>query len=390
MDEWSSIEDMVAEFSLSASSDDLELLRQELVQQLREFHPDRTGGSFQSKEDQERYYRISSAIEFVDNQRVDELAVMPSSRLSAVVEAVTRAVVLSSQTALALQTEIAFEEKHKKRVSTQLQFPRISSAAITVICGLVFTFWEYIKDNPVLSGLADLRMVRPLWLLVSTCAGAAFLLTKVYEHLSQLHIEFLLSEEGLISTISQWVIGQSHMIQHLPDTGFRFAKRELVDLLRSGRVRSAGFLWSRGISRDPFLRSYRELPLGIASECAEIILGKLKERGSVRKLPRQDIDEWYEIPSNVVHSLWARQSYTVESDQPTWKRFLVSFPPALTLLVVSVYIVFNVVFYIVYFTPLLRRPTPSGNPAVIETLTVSSSSPMATPTQSPTEVQPTP
>ena len=65
---WDSVQSLVREFNLQVDTTDIDSIRAELRRHQAELHPDKTGGSFRSQTDEERFHRLSKAIEYLDGK----------------------------------------------------------------------------------------------------------------------------------------------------------------------------------------------------------------------------------------------------------------------------------------------------------------------------------
>ncbi|MDX1401306.1 MAG: hypothetical protein R3245_05235, partial [Kiloniellales bacterium] len=73
--QWESIEDIERAYDLSEAGGDLHEIRKLLRAKLKDVHPDSHEGVFGSDSDENEFYRIKSAIEFVDKGLMSGLPV---------------------------------------------------------------------------------------------------------------------------------------------------------------------------------------------------------------------------------------------------------------------------------------------------------------------------
>ena len=319
MDDWSSIDDIITEFGLNGSKSDLTALRHELTLKRNELHPDKTNGSFPSEEQKAQYLKLNQAIEYVDKQSSKELALIPVSQVPAIVEAISKALSVQQPARQIAQTETAIRETHSRQVSISLKFPRLSALTLGAICGGIFTFWDMIKDNPVLGDLILSQTARSLWGTLFFVSAVFFVWTWIYEQMTQGRVEFLLSEDGLNYSMSKLIHRHSRRITK---NGLEFTKRELISVLEnkgisalyvqqnapSGRTPRSKlirytYIWQSIASYLVYALLGQMLPVKMATECADVILTKLKERGVIQKLDRVDIEEWYQLSITVIRKI---------------------------------------------------------------------------------------
>jgi len=62
---WTSTEEIAAYFRTRASANETDALRAEIEQQLRDYHPDKSGGDFESENQGIRFYELQDALRFL-------------------------------------------------------------------------------------------------------------------------------------------------------------------------------------------------------------------------------------------------------------------------------------------------------------------------------------
>ena len=121
---YESIEQITKDFSLSFT--DLVDLKKKLKAKLSEYHPDRNGGNFSSKEDKRKYEDLMSAYEFVSNQNAE---IVSRDEITALTKAIDRLVVD--------RTEAKSEKILSERIDSSIKsyssvhlFPKISTTVM--------------------------------------------------------------------------------------------------------------------------------------------------------------------------------------------------------------------------------------------------------------------
>lgn len=161
---FSSIEEIKSYFGID--NDTVEDIRKELRKRIKEFHPDTTNGDFKSIEQQERYESLSNAIQFLDDEGVNNSnLILSKNELSTLIKQAV------NQEVSVFRNQISNDEKSEK---TQNQFketlnesvvkfqkyhlfPKITSVVIVSIISLIWLFPETATKHPVLKELFDIR-----------------------------------------------------------------------------------------------------------------------------------------------------------------------------------------------------------------------------------------
>lgn len=306
MGELKNIDEIIAEFTLSAPKNNLEALKNELTLKRNNIHPDKTCGAFQSEEQKLEYHRLDEAINFVDKQLSNQLAVVPVSQLPDIIREAIKALQPISQIS---QAESAIKTSFSRQISSRTKIPRISSATIGAISALVLVLWSNIQTNPAISFLAGSEVARIIWIILFFIMCVAYIWTWLYEQRSHGYVDYLLSESGLtvvLYTLTNWY---SHEVTK---NGLEFTKSSLIKVLK---YRSSAY------HRLPIMKVFFNLkrvilptflPIKMASDCADLILAKLLERGAIQKLNRVDIQEWYQLSNDMIKKI--EDAYMHEPD----------------------------------------------------------------------------
>lgn len=295
MEEWDTIEDLISEFKLRSYKYDLDSLEKELTEKRNELHPDRTGGDYKSEEQKTEYLRLCEAIDFLKEHR--NKALIPISQVPAVFETFKNLFAKPFETR---QAESTLRSSYNELLASHLRLPKVSSASIGVIFSVLFFFWDVLEHYQFIGSWYFGIQFRLASLSVSLLAILLFLMISLREMSDHSYMDFLLGEDGLHYLFDAIVRRVDRQIVRTGDSGERiqFSKRTVTRLLQH---------YLRRVYRNG--RSYRrsllklgpgELPPKIASDCADILLEKLGARGVVQKMNLVDIDEWYEIPSDII------------------------------------------------------------------------------------------
>lgn len=298
MDEWKTIDDIIAEFELNASKFDLKALKKELKSKRNKIHPDKTHGTFKSEEHKAKYFRLSHAIDFLDQLSSKELAMVPVYQITSIIEAVGKVLQPSTQIN---QAESNIRSMFSSRISTRIKIPRISSVAIGALSAVLLVFWDYIRSDTAAYFLAGSESLRITWLVLLLTMCMVYIWTWLYEQRSQGYMEYLLSEASLTTTLYR-LIGSG--LYETSENGIEFTKTALIGILRN-----RDFYYHRMFRIRYFVSKIARaisptfLPIKTASDCADLILAKLQERKVVRRINRVEIQEWYQISKDMIEKI---------------------------------------------------------------------------------------
>lgn len=281
---WNSLDEIIEEYELSSNRDDLEGLRSELLSKLVELHPDKTGGSFPSKETEEKYHRISSAIDFVSGLSQESKALIPISELIAIIKGFNEAQIIPKQTQMnTFRKEI--RDENREALRTRYTISRISSGVFASICLALFTFSNALQQHPLMGPLLDNTISQITLLGLSVYAGMFFLLTWYIERKHEAALEFLLSEDGLRA-----------IFYVLLEKGKRFTLIDVLDRIRLTNIgnyrRSASDIFSAPIGK-PRMRS------SVVEKIANMHLIELENRRVVHRLDIPSISPVYQVDENL-------------------------------------------------------------------------------------------
>lgn len=146
-----SIDDIVSSFDLKST--DKEFIRNELNQRRVAIHPDKNGGQFKSREEENLYSSINEAIEFIDNSNNSQLLI-PAKEVTDLIKAVTQ--LIPNNKTNYIEQEIRDQiSSSLVNYSRQLLAPRLGLTAVTAIVSFVFLFPKTVSEHPILKKLLD-------------------------------------------------------------------------------------------------------------------------------------------------------------------------------------------------------------------------------------------
>lgn len=191
---FSCIEDVKQLFSIS--DDNLEEIEKKLKKLLVENHPDKTDGDFTNKEQEDKYYLINQAIEFIRNEKQNNTQLVPISVFNSLVEILkeNKNTEIKKDNYEIIQTSINSEIK---KIPTQNLMPKISLSTITTVITMIWLFPNTINEHPVLSKLINTEGITftIVWLYLLLFTACFWILTALKENKQKKYLESLNTEQ---------------------------------------------------------------------------------------------------------------------------------------------------------------------------------------------------
>lgn len=288
---WATVREVVEEFGLSCSPEDLDAVRDALRDQLKELHPDKTGGEFADGADEARYHCLSDAMQFVDGVRQTSTSIVKASELSAIVRDFRQSLIQVEATREAQeQTEITCEVS--RELGSHYRLFRITSGAFAACGAAMLAFLLKVKDYPLLGPFFQHPVPRAMTVTAVVLAGLLFVWTWFRERQEKGWVERLISDEGLadvFATVCRYSRYEAYLAK--PDEGaVQFSRRYYTRAVRSLSRYGSG-VW------------HFDLDLRTAERIAKLHLKQLMGRGAIREIETPGIDPWYEVRESVVSQM---------------------------------------------------------------------------------------
>ena len=281
--EWQSVEDIEDEFEIGATKGDLRELRRQLRARLKDVHPDTNEGSFGSEGEESAFYRIKSAIEFVDKRL---LTSMPPPNQQAVIIASEFSDALVNTLSIARQKDHELErarQLHTKQRQTSEEIDaevRKKYRFYKITCGILALFFcfltlapETFEQNPVYRTVNDvverLDFTLGVLFLYAFIASALAILYLAWEEQREIkRKKECLSDKGV-----EQVIKSRAFESRLGPLG-KFTRSDLIEALEDHKI-----------SRDQ----------NTLNEIAGLIIDKLILRGAAKRIDKPSLNEVYEL-----------------------------------------------------------------------------------------------
>lgn len=281
--EWDSIEDIEDAFDVFTTDGDLRELRRQLRSRLKEVHPDSQHGAFGSDLDESKFYRLKSAIEYVDKRLLNGLPVQNQQAMlvaNQFSEAIVHSIAESRSQDRDLERARQLQDKQRQtseeiadEVRKKFRFYKIVAGAIAVFFGFLTIFPDKFEGNPVFVTFSEmvekLDFTLGVLFLYLFIAGALAIVYLWWEEQRELkRKKECLSDKGI-----EQIVKSKYFEEKLGPLG-KFTRADLIDALEEQRV-----------SRDQ----------NTLNEVAGLIIDKMILRGAAKKVEKPSLNEIYEM-----------------------------------------------------------------------------------------------
>ncbi|TRZ44181.1 hypothetical protein D4S03_12000 [bacterium] len=297
---WNSVEDIVSKLGLPAPPGDLEAVEKALKQQMTTVHPDVTSGDFASEGQRERFHNLRDAVEFVQRQRSGPLT-LRATDLPAIIEAAALALRQAALEPKQTRSQVMMSVRQELRRSYKL--PKITSAALFVVCAAGYTFIEKINMHPIFRTFLDVPGVLLFLGIVLAMSGISFIALWLREQVTDQEVQERLSERE----VKQAFRGVCQNAAQNPER--RFSRSDVVEsqlhstklspfwLIRHGHKAPLSYWlrWLRGL-----VLPAPKVDQHAAEQIASFYLTRWSERGAIKHSAYADSEEWFEVDATVL------------------------------------------------------------------------------------------
>ncbi|HHM9352429.1 TPA: hypothetical protein ACRNS9_004914 [Pseudomonas aeruginosa] len=286
MTTWTSIAEISKEFELAEYEAFPEELRAQLKKLAAPLHPDKNGGEFKGPAEKERYLRIQSAINFVEQQKGKSTVLIPISQLTGLITAISQGIVQTQNNQAA---QVNFVEAVRSQISRKLFIPRIGSGAFAAITTFLFAFPEKFEKHVLIGSFLNTSFGQISMLILTFYSGFAFLLTWMAEKNAESAAAYVTSEEALLEIFSNLPL---HANSRAPITSNDISRA--IQELVSYRQRHPNL-------PIPFI--HPRLELSTLESAANIQIQRLIERGAISKIDRPSLLPQYRINIDIADTM---------------------------------------------------------------------------------------
>ena len=296
---WRSLEELSTEFGLGTSQDP-EAMQSELQRRLSTLHPDKTGGEFASKEQEDEFHRLSEALQFLKSQPSIPTALVTNAEVSTrtlrCLEQIEKSLARTeSRRSTSPWTRAEHRDAVTREATAHFRASWIRSSVFASIAGSIVTFSQVLSNNAVFGWIADSTIITGFLSAAFLTAGALALIGRLREGRARRYASWLLSEEGLGHTVRGCLRHTSN------DDGSIITQRGLAS-----EVRKFQHPWHK----LKFVRRAKRWLLGsisttLAERIAGIQLGILIERGLIRQDGHHGLEPRFVMDKERVKTLLA-------------------------------------------------------------------------------------
>lgn len=281
--QWDSIEQLETEFDLAEAEGDLRKMRRILRSRLKEVHPDKSMGKFESGGDEAAFHRTKAAIEYVDKALLggashsNHQALLVATEFS---DAIIRSFGEARDKDRELERTRQLNEK-QQRVSNEIGaevqrkyfFLKASAGVFAGVSGFLTFFPETFAAHPVFLTFNEFveRLdftLGVLTLYLFLASGAAIIYLWWEEQRELKHKKGCLSDKGI-----ERLMKSKTFESKLGPLG-NFTRADLIEALEEQRI-----------SKDH----------NILNEVAGLIIDKLISRGAAKRVNKPSLNEIYEM-----------------------------------------------------------------------------------------------
>lgn len=283
-----SLADVRAQFSIDASMQSAGQVLEALRAQLVSLHPDRTGGVFPSKGDEERYHKTQEAIAFVAFQEAFANAMVPAAAIPEIIRA-AQASIQHQSAPWSRSPEL------RRELSSSIRGrsfgPKLTSGILLTVSSALLAFLRTASTHPVLGVLASQGWFRYFLMTLWSLSACAFALSWYHERRADSKAEFLLSDEALADAFQHVAIGSQYSRKR-PGTFQRMDLEEAMQYVYRDyhKVQLIRLL----------LYGPQHLDRTARSRAAEAHIRTLLDRRAIRRVDEPGVEEWFEIDSSLI------------------------------------------------------------------------------------------
>ena len=212
MNQWQSVQQIVEELNLDCNSEDSEAVKKALKQLRSKLHPDNSGGKFLSPSEEEQYYAVLEALNFLTEEKENRLAPVPQTNDSLGIQVLTQVLRQSTESHFYTK-ESEFRKEIKSSIASQYIPARITSGVFASICGSLMAFSGAIKDNPVFGHLVNNSIIHMGIIAIFIYALIFFVFSWISEQKAARNVEYLMSESGRAHAFEFLI----HKVIHFPE-----------------------------------------------------------------------------------------------------------------------------------------------------------------------------
>lgn len=284
---WASVTELISDLHLKSKPDDILSIRSEIKEKLTKVHSDTTNGTYESKESENLTYKLTGALNFLDDQNNKSNQLINIEQFSAITKVFSEAL-SKKETPSLEEVKNNFLTQYKSSQSAKFSLPRMGSGVFGGVCAFLFTFSGQLKDHPLIGKAASNPEFYNGLVGMFIIAGIFFISTWMLEWIENSKVEQLMSGK-----MKNKIFG--NMLSEI----LRYSNQ---DIEKNVPIRFTLTDLSHQIERKRISQNQSE-------KIAKLHLQELSERGVIKEAEIQSIDPTYEINSNLAKEVMQKYRF---------------------------------------------------------------------------------
>ncbi len=237
-------------------------------------HPDRNGGEFKTKEDEDRFHFISNALNLIGENSYSH-QMIPVSQLPAIIASVSKSLAVQNNPPAIIEKNI--KESFRSDIGRKYMAPKVGSGIFAAITGFLFTQANALMEHPVIGQFFSSPEGVQLLGIGFLGSIVLFIISWMRERREEARSSYLLSEDALHDLYL--------MMKHEAENGFIEVRKVRRYFTRSDRP-DFGPL---NIMLPPRLSPQ------IVDQILDVQLKRLEDRKAIEPVDRPGIDKVYKF-----------------------------------------------------------------------------------------------
>lgn len=283
----------------SIKEDDIFEIRNILKSMIKELHPDKTGGTFATQNQEDNYNKIHDAIEYIDKFK-DNHSLVLMDKMTDMMK------VFVEGNAVKREEKLEVNLEHKltnasNAYKSEFYIPKLSISAVTIILTFLFFLPNKIEEHSIFSKVINVESSEfiALWLTMLITSLTLWLYSFKSEESTKKKISLLKVESVQNSIFNGFIQNQARQLVDMYEnpndfTKFEFSKNDFVDYIyeKTNNLKSKKYK----------ITSLKQIviTIDIAQNIAEIVIARGEKNKVLRKVEKPTMSDIYEISTTQV------------------------------------------------------------------------------------------
>ncbi len=302
---YNSLKDIINHFNLDVNETNASNVRYALVQLLAKLQPEKSGDSFSTEEQKQRYNDIQCAIEDLNILGSQQNAFVSINQVTDIIKAITNAITPGKENEQ-LNIKLQLKNELQSKINSYYKPIIIGSGTIAGVCIGFIIFSKRLSELSFFTPLLGFLHFNSIILYILFISSTWFLFTWFKEKKDEQRKEWLFSEDGKFVILAEVVKSFGKELENKVIFSFRDfvraiqgkRKRRKNNLIKVYLSNSYGILYGASI-----------IDISIAEQIARHHLSELENQNVIKKYDVKSIELFYEISNNLIHQLPDRSYY---------------------------------------------------------------------------------